>query len=540
MTTREGNAVCGGIAIGKILLFERPDSEISTALAKDKAAEWLRFTKAKELADSQLAALYEKALADIGAEQAEIFDVHRMMLEDLDYVEAIQALIEEHGYNAPWAVSQIGQQFSGVFADKDDEYMKARADDVLDISDCLIDIMLNRKKNIELTQPVIIVAENLTPSETVQMDKSKILAFVTREGSSNSHTAILARTMNIPSIIHVDIPLQPTLSGKTMIVDGFEGVCYLDPDDETLEEMHAKQQQEIQRGLLLEEMRGLPSVTAAGRKINLYANIGTPEDLPIALQGDAEGIGLFRSEFLYLGRTNLPSEDEQFECYKKVAEGMAGKRVIIRTMDIGADKKADYLKLKAEENPALGFRAIRICLENNSLFKTQLRAIYRASAFGAVSIMLPMIASVWEVQQCKRVAEQVREELLAEDVAVGEVEIGIMIETPAAVMISDELAKEVEFFSVGTNDLTQYTLAIDRQNPRLDKFYDAHHPAVLRMLRMVAENAHANGIWAGICGELGADPTLTETFLDMGYDELSVFPGRILELRKIVRDSSIS
>ncbi|MDL2324159.1 phosphoenolpyruvate--protein phosphotransferase [Ruminococcaceae bacterium OttesenSCG-928-A16] len=541
MIALRGKSVCVGVAIGQVFVYRKPDIDVSDTPAENPTDEWARFLAARQLADTQLAALYAKTLDTLGPQHAEIFDVHRMMLEDPDYTEAVQALITNDNKNAAWAVLQTGQQFAGVFAGLEDAYMKDRATDVLDISNRLVEILLGSQANIQLTSPAIIMAEDLTPSETVQIDKDKILAFVTRQGSANSHTAILARTMNIPSVVQVEvgIPLA-ALHGKTMVVNGFTGECFLDPDEATLAEMKNLQQQHKARRNALEKMRGLASTTKGGRFIHLYANIGSAEDLPRALAGDAEGIGLFRSEFLYLGRSTLPSEEEQFEAYKKVAEGMQGKKVIIRTMDIGADKQAAALHLEREENPALGYRALRICLDRPELFKTQLRAIYRASVYGNIAIMFPMVASLWEVQACKQAAKEAREELNAEGIPFGAVEIGIMIETPAAVMLADELAKEVEFFSVGTNDLTQYTLAIDRQNAKLDRFYNPHHPAILKMLQMVVDSAHRAGIWAGICGELAADTSLTETFLQMGFDELSVTPGKILELRSIVRESPLA
>ena len=532
-----GRPVFSGVAIGRAYIYKKQQAALPTSCG-DASVEQRHFEEAKEEARAQLQALFEKTCKEIGEEQGMIIDVQMMMLDDLDYLESIEAMIK-NGASAAEAVKETGDTFAAAFAAMNDDYMKARAVDVKDVSTRIVTILCGGKTGFSMEEPGILVAEDLTPSETVQMPKDKILAFVTRQGSSNSHTAILARIMNIPSLVQTQINLDDEIDGKQMIVDGFEGCYYIEPDEQTLAVMKEKRHATEEYRQQLEAYRGKESVTRGGRKINLFANIGNPDDLVHVIEGDAEGVGLMRSEFLYLGRTDFPTEEELFEAYKKVVEGLGGRRVVIRTLDIGADKQADYFGLEHEENPALGLRGIRICLEREDVFRPQMRAIYRASAYGPVSVMFPMIASLWEVRKVKEFCAKIREELIAEGVAVGEVELGIMIETPAAAIMSAQLAKEVDFFSVGTNDLTQYTLAIDRQNPNLDAFYDAHHPAVLELLRQVAHNAHEAGIWAGICGELGADASLTETFLEMGYDELSVSPGRVLELRKKVCESEV-
>ena len=532
-----GKSVLKGVAIGKLYIFKKQEYTLVKETVADAEAEVVRFQNACEKAKNQLEKLYDKTLEEVGEEHAAIFEVHKMMLEDLDYIEAIEALIRDEKVNAEYAVDTTGNNFATTFANMEDDYFKARSADVLDISKRVVRILAGIKEaGIDSEEPVIIVADDLTPSETVQMDKSKILAFVTRFGSKNSHTAILARSMNLPSLINCDIELLDEYDGQMAVVDSFHDTLIVDPDEDTLDKSIQDMNKWKREIAELDELIGKDNVTKDGRKVNIYANIGNVEDLPKVLKNDAHGIGLFRSEFVYLGSQDYPTEEEQFEAYKAVVEGMGGKKVIIRTLDIGADKQADYFKLAHEENPAMGLRAIRICLERIDVFKTQLRAIYRASAFGKCSIMFPMIISVWEIQKIKEIVEEVKAELTKEGYAYGDVELGIMIETPAAVMMSDELAKEVEFFSIGTNDLTQYTLAIDRQNQCLETFYDAHHPAVLKMIKTTIDNGHKNGIWVGICGELAGDLELTETFIDMGIDELSVSPTFILPLRKRVRD----
>lgn len=542
MQTGNGKGVFAGIAIGKVFVFKKQELVIVRGTANTVEEEVARYKAAKELSAKQLKALFDKTAAEVGQEEAMIIDVQLLMLDDLDYEEEVMRKITEENENAAYAVTATGEEFADFFASMDDPYMKARAVDVGDVSKRIaMNIQGINPDGIKMEEPMIIVAEDLTPSETLQLDKNMILAFVTQKGSSNSHTAILARTMNIPSLVGADIEITPELNGKLMIVDGNSGKYYIDPDDITLDEKERRRKAQLQQKELLNQLKGKENVTIDGRKINIYANIGNPKDVELVINNDAGGIGLFRSEFLYLGRDSAPTEEEQFASYKYVAEKMNGKKVIIRTLDIGADKKADYFGFEQEENPALGYRAIRICLDQVDLFKTQLRAIYRASAFGQISIMFPMIISVSEVRRIKEICEEVKEELIIEGHEIApHVELGIMIETPAAVMVSEELAKEVEFFSVGTNDLTQYTLAIDRQNAKLDKIYDAHHPAILRMLKMIVDNAHKAGAWAGICGELGSDTTLTETFLKMGFDELSVSPTFVLSVRKAVRDTDLS
>jgi len=537
MVVCQGKSVLKGIAIGKIYLYEKQEYVLEQKQVADAEAEVARFEAAKETAIGQLDDLYEKALAEAGEEQAMIFDVHKMMLDDGDYLDAITGLIRSEKVNAEYAVHTTGEQFAAVFASMDDEYMKARSADVKDISGRVIRILAGiGDGSIASEEPVILLADDLTPSETVSLDKSKILAFVTRNGSANSHTAILARSMNIPALVQTDVELLKEYHGMDAVVDGLDGKLYLDPEEAVLAELVQKKEACGRERAELEKLIGLDNVTRDGRKINVYANIGSPEDVDKVLLNDAGGIGLFRSEFLYLGREDYPSEEEQFEIYKEVLSRMEGKKVIIRTLDIGADKQVDYFKLPKEENPAMGYRAIRICLDRIDVFKTQLRAIYRASVYGTAAIMFPMIISVKEILRIKEIVEEVKAELTAAGIEIAPVELGIMVETPAAVMISEELAKEVSFFSIGTNDLTQYTLAIDRQNQSLDTIYDSHHPAVLRMIQMTIENGHKGGAWVGICGELGADTTLTKTFVDMGIDELSVSPTYVLGLRKAIRE----
>ena len=540
MITLSGKSVFGGIAIGKISFYKRNEITIKRSRIEDTDAEIRRFEEAKAQALAELQQLHDKAVDDVGEANAMIFEIHQMMLEDLDYVESIVNMISTQEVNAEYAVGTTADNFAAMFAAMDDAYMQGRAADVKDVSERLIKVLSNSDHGaIEMKEPVIVAADDLVPSETVQLDKEKVLAFVTMYGSSNSHTAILARTMNIPAVIGLGEDLKQEYDGKLAVVDGMDGVIYIDPDARTMEAMQKKQREDLEKKELLEQLKGKENVTKSGQKVNVYANIGNLSDVGAVLKNDAGGIGLFRSEFLYLESETFPTEEQQFKVYKQVAENMAGKRVIIRTLDIGADKQAEYFGLDKEENPALGYRAIRICLTRPEIFKTQLRALYRASAYGQIAIMFPMIISVDEVKKIKEMIQVVQEELTEEGIDFRkDVEIGVMIETPAAVMVSHELAKEVDFFSVGTNDLTQYTLAIDRQNQKLEPFYDAHHPAVLSMIRMAAENAHREGKWIGICGELGADMTLTETFLKMGIDELSVSPTFVLPIRKLIREMS--
>lgn len=532
-----GKGVSKGVAAGPISFYRRASGVIPRHEVSDTAAEIERFRAARETAKAQLGALYEKALAEVGEDAAMLFEAHQMMLDDLDFVESIEGMIENDRVNAEAAVSDTGAQFAEMFAAMDDSYMQARAADIRDISARVIGILTGEgESGIVSDVPCIVAADDLAPSETVQLDKSLILGFITSAGSANSHTAILARTMGIPAIISAGDALQPEMEGKYAIIDGQTGEAVIEPDDAERERLLKKQAKEKALKELLDQLKGKPNVTKDGRNVMVYCNIGSPADIDAVLQNDGGGIGLFRSEFLYLQGSDYPTEDEQFEAYKTVAERMGGRRVIIRTLDIGADKQADYFHLDKEENPAMGLRAIRICLTRPEVFRTQLRALYRASAYGKIAIMFPMITSVWEVQEIKRICRNIRAELAEEGVPMADkVELGIMIETPAAVMMSAELAREVDFFSVGTNDLTQYTLAVDRQGVGLDRFFDAHHPAVLRMLRMAAENAHKAGIWIGICGELGADAELIETFLSMGIDELSVSPSAVLPLRSAIR-----
>jgi len=535
MECYKGKAAFQGIAIGKIIEFKKEIKTIRRTRILDIKAELKRFDEAKATSISQLQILYDKAVKEVGEMNAAIFEVHQMMLEDEDYLDSIRNIIETQEVNAEYAVATTGDNFSDMFASMEDTYMKERAADIKDISERVISVLSNFDvSNNKLSEPSIIVADDLAPSETVQLDKTNVLAFVTRQGSTNSHTAILARTMNIPALI--GIPVKGDVVGKIGIVNGFNGEFIIEPDDDSLKKAVEKQKEVMAKRKMFAEMKDKETITKSGRKINLYCNIGDVSDVGSVLQNDGEGIGLFRSEFLYLKQNNYPSEDLQFQAYKSVAELMAGKKVIIRTIDIGADKQIDYFQLDKEENPALGYRAVRICLDREDLFKTQLRALYRASAFGKISIMIPMIASLWEIQKVNKIAESVRKELEDKGIPFSKVEFGIMIETPAAVMISDELAKEVDFFSIGTNDLTQYTLAVDRQNPKLDMFYDSHHPAILKMIKMTVDNGHKAGIWVGICGELGADITLTEEFVKMGVDELSVSPAMILPLRQKIRE----
>lgn len=532
-----GKSIFKGIAIGKILFYQKGEQPVKRVKIEDTAEQIKRYEDARAKAAEQLQGLYEKALKEVGEANAAVFEVHQMMLEDDDYIDSVVNIIETQQVNAEFAVATTGDNFAKMFAEMEDDYFKARAADVKDISERMVNILSGNESGGALgDEPVIVVAEDLAPSETVQMDKEKLLAFVTRLGSANSHTAILARTMNIPALIEVDI--KEEWNGKMAVVDGYTGTFYIDPDEETLKKMQEKKEEDIKARELLQELKGKEDVTVDGKHIKLYANIGGVKDVTSVLANDAAGIGLFRSEFLYLEADNYPDEEAQFQAYKTVAENMAGKKVIVRTLDIGADKQVDYFNLDHEENPAMGYRAIRICLDRRDIFRTQLRALLRASAYGNIGIMYPMIISVDEVKEIKKIVESIKAELTEKGIEYGEVEQGIMIETPAAVMISDLLAEEVDFFSIGTNDLTQYTLAIDRQNSKLDNIYDAHHPAVLRMIQKTIENGHKAGCWVGICGELGADMTLTETFLKMGIDELSVSPTFVLPIRKLIREMS--
>ena len=530
-----GKSVFGGIAIGKISVYKKNEQQVKRVRTEDTKGELARYEAAKAAAVEQLQELYQKALKEVGEANAAIFEIHQKMLDDGDYNESVENIIETQKVNAEYAVAVTGDNFAQMFRAMDDDYMRERAADVKDISERVLSILNGGQKGKVVTdEPVIIVADDLAPSETVQLEKDMVLSFVTVHGSVNSHTAILARTMAIPALIGTEeLPLDDTVDGKLAVVDGLNGKIYVEPDAQTLEEMKKRRQAELEKKELLQLLKGKDNVTLDGKKIMLYANIGNIKDLATVIQNDAGGIGLFRSEFIYLEKDRYPTEEEQFSIYKTAVETMAGKRVIIRTLDIGADKQCEYFKMDKEENPALGYRAIRICLTRPEIFKTQLRALLRASAYGNLAIMYPMITSLWEVKRIKEIVEEVKAELTAEQLEFGNPQQGIMIETPAAVMMSGELAKEVDFFSIGTNDLTQYTLAIDRQNPKLDKFYDAHHPAVLSMIRMTVENAHK----AGICGELGADTSLTKEFLAMGVDELSVSPGSILPIRKIILET---
>ena len=541
MEVYQGKSVFGGIAIGRISVHKKDEQQVKRVRIEDPEQEILRYRQAKQTAMKQLRGLYQKALKEVGEANAAIFEIHQMMLEDDDYNESVENIIRMQQVNAEYAVASTGDNFAQMFSAMDDDYMRARSADVKDISERVLSVLGDRSTGIAASEePVIIVADDLAPSETVQLNKDLVLSFVTVHGSINSHTAILARTMSIPALIGTAIPLTDDIDGKVGIVDGKNGCIYVDPDEDTLGRMQQLKLEEQEKKELLQTLKGRENITIDGKKIMLYANIGNSKDLAAVLQNDAGGIGLFRSEFIYLERETFPTEEEQFQIYRTVAETMAGKPVIIRTLDIGADKKCDYFEMEPEENPAMGCRAIRICLTRPEIFKTQLRALFRASAFGNISIMYPMIISVEEVHRIKEIVTEVKRELTEQGVAFGEPKQGIMIETPAAVMMSEELAKEVDFFSIGTNDLTQYTLAIDRQNPKLDAFYDPHHPAVLRMIQMVVENAHKSGIWAGICGELGADTTLTRRFLAMGVDELSMSPGSILPVRKIILETDVT
>ena len=542
MIVLEGKAVFEGVAIGKLSVYKKAEQAVKREKVQDVEAEIARYTDAREIAIEQLQALYDKAVKEVGEASAEIFQAHQMMVEDGDYIDSVENIIRTEEVNAEFAVAETGDNFQKMFLEMEDEYFRGRAADVKDVSERVITILSGGgNAGIVTDEPVIVVADDLAPSETVQMDKDKILSFVTVHGSANSHTSILAKTMNIPAIIGCDIPLTDEMDGREAIVDGFEGKVYIDPDNDVLAEKKKIVLREQEKKALLEQLKGKENITLDGQKINLYANIGNTKDLALVLKNDAGGIGLFRSEFIYLGSENYPTEDEQFAVYKQVAQTMAGKKVIIRTLDIGADKQADYFELPHEENPAMGLRAIRICLTRPEIFKTQLRAILRASAFGKISIMFPMIISVDEVKKIKGIVADVKKELDNDGISYDKnIELGIMIETPAAVMVADELAEEVDFFSVGTNDLTQYTLAIDRQNQSLDDFYDSHHPAILRMLKMIVDAAHRHDAWAGICGELGADLSLTQEFLAMGFDELSVSPGMILPIRKKVLETNVS
>lgn len=536
-----GKGVFGGIAIGKICFFSKGQQQVKRIHIIDAEEEISRFKKAKEKAIDELDGLYKKAVVEVGEGNAMIFQIHQMMLEDLDYLDSIQNIIRTQNTNAEYAVAITSDNFSQMFSSMDDDYMRERAADVKDISERLIKTLIGGgETGFNTTEPVIIAADDLAPSETVQLDKSIALGFITRQGSANSHTAILARTMNIPAIIGVGKNLLQEFDGKLAILDGFTGTIYIEPDEETLLKMEKKRDEELEKITLLQKLKGKENITLDGQKVNLYANIGNADDLGSVLKNDGGGVGLFRSEFLYLEHDRYPTEEEQFAIYRKAAENMAGKRVIIRTLDIGADKQIDYFKLPKEENPAMGMRAIRICLTRTDIFETQLRALLRASAFGKIAIMFPMITSVEEVKKIKEILNSVSNQLSSDGIPFDKnIEIGIMIETPASVMVSDDLAKEVDFFSIGTNDLTQYTLAIDRQNEDLNQFYNPHHKAILRMIKIVADNAHKNGIWMGICGELAADLELTETFLAIGVDELSVSPPYILPLRKKIREINV-
>ena len=542
MIIYDGKAVFEGIAIGKISVYTKQEQLVKRIKVDDPEAEKKRYADAREVAIEQLKGLYEKAVKEVGESGAEIFEAHQLMVDDEDYIESVENIIDTEEVNAEYAVAQTGDNFAKMFAEMEEEYFRGRAADIKDITERVLNALLGAGSGgIETDEPVIVVADDLAPSETVQMDKDKILSFVTVHGSANSHTSILAKTISIPAIIGCPIPLSDEVNGKLAVVDGYEGKVYVEPDQELLAEKKKLLLQEEEKKNLLERLKGKDNITLDGQKINLYANIGNTKDLGLVLENDAGGIGLFRSEFIYLGSDDYPTEEEQFAIYKQVAQTLAGKKVIIRTLDIGADKQADYFELPKEENPAMGLRAIRICLTRPEVFKTQLRAILRASAFGKISIMFPMIISVDEVKKIKKIVEEVKESLDADGLSYDKnIELGIMIETPAAVIIADELAEEVDFFSVGTNDLTQYTLAIDRQNQSLDDFYDSHHPAILKMLKMIADAAHRHGAWAGICGELGADLSLTKDFLAMGYDELSVSPGRILPIRKTVLETNVT
>lgn len=541
MKEYKGKSVFGGIAIGRIKVYNKSEQQVKRVHVDDTEHEKKRYYAAVDKAAMQLQELYDKAVKEVGEANAAIFEMHQIMLMDDDYKESVENIIDSQHVNAEYAVAQTGDNYAAMFAAMEDEYMRGRSADVKDISERLINILSGfNASSMVSAEPVIIVAEDLAPSETVQLDKDKILSFVSVKGSVNSHTAILARTMGIPALIGTPVIPDNDIDGKMGIVDGNSGCLYVDPDNEKLEYYKKKQDEQLKQKELLQLLKGREDITIDGRKIKLYANIGNVKDVMTVKANDAAGIGLFRSEFIYLERDTFPTEEEQFNIYRTVAENMAGKPVIIRTLDIGADKQCDYFNMDKEDNPALGMRAIRICLTRTEIFKTQLRALYRASAYGNINIMYPMIANMWEIDRIKEIEKEVRDELKQQGIDIGDVQTGIMIETPAAVMLSDELAEKVDFFSIGTNDLTQYTLAVDRQNPKLDSFFDPHHPAVLKMIKMVVDNAHKAGIWAGICGELGADTSLTREFLKMGVDELSVSPGRILPIRKIILDTDVS
>lgn len=541
MKEYKGKSVFGGIAIGRIKVYNKSEQQVKRVHVDDTEHEKKRYYAAVDKAARQLQELYDKAVKEVGEANAAIFEMHQIMLTDDDYKESVENIIESQHVNAEYAVAQTGDNYAAMFAAMEDEYMRGRSADVKDISERLINILSGfNASSMVSDEPVIIVAEDLAPSETVQLDKDKILSFVSVKGSVNSHTAILARTMGIPALIGTPVIPDNDIDGKMGIVDGNSGCLYVDPDNEKLGYYRKKQDEQLKQKELLQLLKGREDITIDGRKIKLYANIGNVKDVMTVKANDAAGIGLFRSEFIYLERDTFPTEEEQFNIYRIVAENMAGKPVIIRTLDIGADKQCDYFNMDKEDNPALGMRAIRICLTRTEIFKTQLRALYRASAYGNINIMYPMIANMWEIDRIKEIEKEVRDELKQQGIDTGNVQTGIMIETPAAVMQSDELAEKVDFFSIGTNDLTQYTLAVDRQNPKLDSFFDPHHPAVLKMIKMVVDNAHKAGIWAGICGELGADTSLTREFLKMGVDELSVSPGRILPIRKIILDTDVS
>lgn len=541
MKEYKGKSVFGGIAIGRIKVYNKSEQQVKRVHIDDTEHEKKRYYAAVDKAAMQLQELYDKAVKEVGEANAAIFEMHQIMLTDDDYKESVENIIDSQHVNAEYAVAQTGDNYAAMFAAMEDEYMRGRSADVKDISERLINILSGfNASSMVSDEPVIIVAEDLAPSETVQLDKDKILSFVSVKGSVNSHTAILARTMGIPALIGTPVIPDNDIDGKMGIVDGNSGCLYVDPDNEKLGYYRKKQDEQLKQKELLQLLKGREDITIDGRKIKLYANIGNVKDVMTVKATDAAGIGLFRSEFIYLERDTFPTEEEQFNIYRTVAENMAGKPVIIRTLDIGADKQCDYFNMDKEDNPALGMRAIRICLTRTEIFKTQLRALYRASAYGNINIMYPMIANMWEIDRIKEIEKEVRDELKQQGIDIGDVQTGIMIETPAAVMLSDELAEKVDFFSIGTNDLTQYTLAVDRQNPKLDSFFDPHHPAVLKMIKMVVDNAHKAGIWAGICGELGADTSLTREFLKMGVDELSVSPGRILPIRKIILDTDVS
>ena len=542
MITIQGKGVSTGIGMGPLYFYRRAKTEIKTYTVQDTAAEWLRFKGAQSIAVDQLGELAEKARAEAGDEAALLFETHQMMAEDLDYEEAIQDLIENEKRNAESAVSDVAQQFHDMFAAMDDEYMRGRAADVKDVSSRILAILCGVVQGgIDSDVPVLLAADDLAPSETIQLDKSKILGFITSYGSSSSHTAILARTLGIPSVVGLGDQLDPIYEGRMVVVDGGTGTVIVDPTEDVFADFVAKREEQMHQQALLETLKGQENVTKDGQKIRVYCNIGSPEDVDAVKLNDGGGIGLFRSEFLYLNSSTYPTEEEQFEAYKAVLTGMGDKEVIIRTCDIGADKQIDYFELPKEENPAMGLRALRISLTRPAFFRTQLRALYRASAYGNLGIMFPMVTSVWEVRETKRLIESVKKELDAEGLPYSDhVEIGVMIETPAAAVISDRLAKEVDFFSCGTNDLTQYTLACDRQNNDLGRFYDPHHLSVVRLLKMVVENAHKNGVWVGICGELGADLEMTETFLAIGVDELSVTPRAVLPLRNKIRSLDLT